>query len=145
VANTKISDLTAGTDPDGTEAIPGVQSGSTVRFTPLQIRRLRPNPSLVSAAGTDQSGATALSNSFDYHRVGTVGAGAGVKFTALTSGFEGEVRYVRCLSTAANDLTIYPPSGGSFNDQSANVGATIFRDSTLMFIARSTVDWDTFP
>lgn len=38
MADTKISALTAGTALAGTEEIPGVQSATTVKFTPAQIR-----------------------------------------------------------------------------------------------------------
>jgi hypothetical protein len=145
LANVTYHDHPAGTTPDGSEEIPGWQGSAAKKFTFLAFRRLRVNPSLISAAGTDQSGATALSNSYDLHRVGTVGSGAGVKFAALSAGSEGEHRLVNVLASAASDLLLYPPSGGTINGLSVNTPVTIERGQSSMLFALSTVDWISVP
>jgi len=145
LANVTYHDHPSGTTPDGTEEIPGWQASGAKKFAFLAFKRLRCNLTPISAAGTDQSGATALSNSYDLHIVGTVGSGAGVKFAALAASSEGEPRLIRVLGSAANDLLIYPPSGGVINDQSANIPVTLERGQSLLFFSISTVNWITVP
>lgn len=145
MANVTYNDHPSGTTPDGTEGIPGWQAGGAKKFPFLWFQRLRYNPSLVSAAGTDQAGATALSNSYSLHIIGTVASGAGVKFAALVSGSEGEPRLIRVLGSAAANLLLYPSSGGHINDRSANVAITVEKGQSVLLYATSTVDWITVP
>jgi hypothetical protein len=148
MANITYHDHPAGGTLTGTdEEIPGwsISSGAARKWPSGYFKRLRINPSSVSAAGSDQTGATALSNSFDYHLVSTVGAGAGTKFTAATSGQVGEVKTVRVSASAANSLTIYPPSGGTLNEQASNLPMLIEAGVTAQFLFITTVDLVSIP
>lgn len=75
----------------------------------------------VSAAGTSQSTATLLAASVNL--VTTVGAGSGVRLpTTPTVGVGDEIDVA---NHGANTLACYPPSGGKFGTNSANVPALI--------------------
>jgi hypothetical protein len=145
VTTVTYHDHTAGTVPDGTEEVPLWQSSAAKKLLLASFKRLRVNPTPVSAAGVNQGGATALSNSYDLHSVNTVGVGAGTKFAVLASDEVGERKIIRCSGAAANNLIHYPVSGGKFNDQSVNVGVTIEKGASVEFIAVSTTDWVTIP
>lgn len=67
----------------------------------------------LSAAGTDQSGATSLTNALNY--VSTVASGAGV---ILYAGSTGDCQLV--YNAGANALRVYPPSGARINAMVTN-------------------------
>lgn len=73
----------------------------------------------VSAAGTTQSDATTLPA--NHCLVETVAAGAGVVVPALP---DGEVFSV-ANGQGVNALLVYPPSGASFNNTTANTAVSI--------------------
>jgi hypothetical protein len=131
---------------DGTEELPAWQGGAARKLIGPHLRHLRLNPSSVLAAGSDQSGATVLSDSYEIHRVGTVVAGNdGVKFAAQAAGIIGAPRVVRCDEAAATDLLLYPPLGGKLNGLAANTSMTIPRGTAAYLLNISTTDWITVP
>lgn len=67
----------------------------------------------ISAAGTGQSTATALTNTLN--GVGTVAAGAGI---VLYAGSGGDCQLV--YNGGANPVRVYPPSGAKINGLAAN-------------------------
>jgi hypothetical protein len=147
MANVTYHDHAAGTGtPDTIHEIPvwDTNAAGVKKYTAPALRQYRINLTPVTAAGTSsQANATALSNSYDYHLIGTVAPNAGTKFAAITSNEVGRPMIIRCSKNAANNLTHYPPSGGSINEQSADVGVIIEADRTIAFISVSTVDWIT--
>jgi len=89
----------------------------------------------VSAAGSDQSGATALTS--DYNVVTTVGSGAGVKLgTPAAAG-----QYVTVVNKGANALSIYPASGGTIDALSANAAISLPVSGVMVFKASATTQW----
>jgi hypothetical protein len=145
MADSTIDGLVAGSAPNGTVEFPGWQSTDMFKFLLNDMRGWDLNPSPVSAAGTDQSGATALSNSFWVHDIGTVGSGAGVKLTALSSFVKCEFRWITVLETAANSCLLYPPSGGKFNNDSVNSPILLEVGQSIIIGARSTINWRLLP
>lgn len=147
MANVTYHDHTLGTGtPDTIHEIPvwDTSAAGVKRYTAPALRQYRINPTPVTAAGTtSQANATALSNSYDYHLVGTVPANAGTKFAVITSNEVGRTIVVRCGRNVGNSLIHYPATTGTINEQSANVGVIIDPDRTVAFIAVSTVDWVT--
>lgn len=131
--------------PDGSEVVPMWQSSGAKKMPFDAFRELRHNPSGVSAAGTNQAGATTLSASFDEHNVTTVASGAGTKFAALALFRNTSFKIVRCSGSAANNLLHYPASGGKFNDQSINTPISIEKGNAALFYSVSTLDWNTIP
>ena len=82
----------------------------------------------VSAAGTDQSGATSLTRNFN--QVSTTAANAGVKLAGTIP------QWVR--NDGANALKVYPHSGGTINGGSANAAVTLAVGGTVLFLPTST-------
>ena len=72
----------------------------------------------ISAAGTDQSGATTLTNTLN--GLGTVAAGAGV---VLFGGSAGDCQIV--YNGGANAVKVYPPSGAKINGLPTNTAHTL--------------------
>lgn len=82
----------------------------------------------VTAAGVDQSTATALSSSYNNHVVTTATAGQGVKLPTASSGVSYNV-----YNATAVDLLCYPPSGADIDAGSTNAAVTIKPNSSLNF------------
>ena len=68
----------------------------------------------ISAAGTTQGTATALTNTLNW--LGTVAAGAGV---VLYAGSAGDCQIV--YNGGTNAVNVYPPSGANINQLAANI------------------------
>jgi len=82
----------------------------------------------VSAAGSTQGTATALTN--DFNVVSTVSSGAnGVSLPTAVAGYR-----ITILNTSANILNVYPLGNGIINSQSANVAYAQPAGSRLDFI-----------
>jgi collagen type VII alpha len=90
----------------------------------------------ISAAGTVQSNATALSNSINI--VSTVSVGQGVRLPTSITGME-----VKIINLSANSLAVYPATNGIINALAANAAFTLGANSRLEFIATSTTQWYT--
>jgi len=90
----------------------------------------------ISAAGSTQSDATALAKEINV--VSTVSTGQGVRLPSATAGM-----ILHITNTSANNLSVYPASGGVINSLSANAAFTQAAGSTLTFIAPTTTQWYT--
>lgn len=89
----------------------------------------------VSAAGTDQATATALTA--DINVVSTVGSGTGVLLpTPTAAGMK-----ITVFSDGANDLAVYPHTDGTIDGAAANTAATLTSTKRADFIAVSSTAW----
>lgn len=87
----------------------------------------------VSAAGTTQGTATALTS--DYNNVTVVGVSSGVALPTATAA--GRIVYVK--NSATNNLSVYPPSGGAIDGFAANASIIVPPGATEAFLYTSTV------
>jgi hypothetical protein len=90
----------------------------------------------VSAAGTVQGNATALTTEFN--RVSTVTSGSGVVLPSATAGMA-----IAIVNSSANSLLVYPATGAAINSLSTNVGYSHQTLATLQYIAISSTQWYT--
>ena len=90
----------------------------------------------ISAAGTVQANATALTKEMNI--VSTVASGAGVVLPTAVAGM-----VITITNTSANSLAVYPASGGTINSLAANAAFTQVTTATLQFIAPTTTQWYT--
>lgn len=88
----------------------------------------------VSAAGTNQATATALTA--DINVVTTVGSGAGVKLPTAVTGMK-----ITVFSDGANNLAVYPATGGKIDALAANTAVTLTSTKRCDFIALSSTAW----
>lgn len=95
----------------------------------------------VAAAGSNQSGATAVSKQQNYV-TGASGTN-GVKIAAAVM-VAGAHIFITNEDTT-NDLLVYPDSGVSINSLSANAPITCGPDTTLHFIMKSTTQLRSVP
>lgn len=91
----------------------------------------------VTAAGTNSATATVLDSI--YNAVTTVAAGTGVRLTNVANG--GSPVYVQNLG--ANDLEVYPPTGGAINAAATDAGITLTAasDQIGVFVRYNTNSW----
>jgi hypothetical protein len=92
------------------------------------------NNNAVSAAGSDQAGATALT--VDYNVVTTVASSTGVKLPTATAG-----RRIIIVNKGANTLSIYPATGGTIDALSANAAIQVAANGSIELMASSTTQW----
>ena len=90
----------------------------------------------VTAAGTDQSGATAISNTFNV--VGTATADQGVKLPTAAAG----LLYTVSNGTSVN-VKIYPNTSGTINAGTANAAIDLPAGATTKLIGTSSTNWNT--
>ena len=90
----------------------------------------------ISAAGSTQGTATAISK--DFNVVSTVASGAGVVFPAAVAGMRFTV-----LNTSANALLVYPATSGVINSLATNAAYSQPAGARLDYIATSTTQWYT--
>lgn len=88
----------------------------------------------VSAAGTNQSGATELADV--YNIVTTVSSGAGVKLPTA----EAQLTYT-VVNTTATNLLVYPNVSDKINGGTANAAVTVSGGSAVTFVAKDATDW----
>lgn len=88
----------------------------------------------VTAAGTTQGTATALTKT--YNIVNTATANQGVKLPDATTGL---VIYV--YNSTSVTIKVWPYTGESINDESANTAVDLKKDKGLHFIAVSATQW----
>jgi hypothetical protein len=112
------------------------ESGSNPTFGNLTLTGdLKPSISAtVSAAGSDQSGATELADV--YNIVTTVGSGAGVKLPTAQASLTYTV-----VNTTATNLLVYPNVSDKINGGTANAAVTVSAGSSATFIAKDATDW----
>ena len=90
----------------------------------------------VLAAGTDQTGATALSKTFNL--VSTATENQGVKLPTARAG----VLYTIINGTSAN-VKIYPNTSGTINSGAANDSILISPGSTIKLVGIDNTNWNT--
>lgn len=88
----------------------------------------------VSAAGSDQTGATELASV--YNIVTTVGAGQGVKLPTASA----QLTYT-VVNATATSLLVYPNLSDKINGGTVNVAVTVPAGATATFIAKDSTDW----
>lgn len=88
----------------------------------------------VSAAGTNQSGATELSDV--YNIVTSVSAGQGVKLPTA----QAQLTYT-VVNTSATNLLVYPNVSDKINGGTANAAVTVPGGSAVTFVAKDATDW----
>jgi hypothetical protein len=89
----------------------------------------------LTAAGTTQ--ATALSLTADANFVSTVGASSGVQ---VYNGVIGDSCFI-VNDGGANPLTVYPPTGGKFNNLATNAGFTLATNTPVWVIKITATRW----
>ena len=88
----------------------------------------------ISAAGSNQAGATALTKSINV--VSTVSSGQGVLLPLPEAG-----ELLLIANQSSNTLNVYPSSGHSINALSANVATTMGVDTRKLFFAATSSAW----
>ena len=111
----------------------GNVQGANVIATSYHIRSVN---AAVSAAGTVQGNATALTTEFN--RVSTVVSGAGVVLPTAIAGMA-----ISIVNSSANSLLVYPATGAAINSLATNVGYSHVTLATLQYIAISSTQWYT--
>ena len=89
----------------------------------------------VSAAGSDQSGATALTNS--YNIVTTATANQGVKLPDCAAGLEAFL-----LNDTAVNLKVYPATGETIDSGASNVAVDLSPGHSLKLVGVSATKWN---
>ena len=92
------------------------------------------NNNAVSAAGSTQAGATALT--VDYNVVTTVAASTGVRLPTATAG-----RRIVIVNKGANTVSIYPATGGTIDALSANAAIQVAANGSIEIMASSSTQW----
>lgn len=90
----------------------------------------------LTASGTDQTGALALTKELNV--VTTVASGSGVILPSSIIGMR-----ITVVNTGANSLLIYPATGGSINALTANDGYSLVTGQGIDFVAISATQWMT--
>ena len=90
----------------------------------------------ISAAGTVQSNATAITSQINV--VSTVASGSGVVFPTPTAGIR-----ITIINTSANALAVYPAVNGQINNLGANVAYSLAAGDRLDFQSVTTTQWYT--
>ena len=90
----------------------------------------------ITAAGTQQSNATALTTSINI--VTTTSSGTGVVLPTAVGGM-----IVSVINAGGNSLAVYPATNGVINSQSANVAYSLVAGGRLQFVAGNTTQWYT--
>jgi hypothetical protein len=88
----------------------------------------------ISAAGSDQAGATALTKT--QNEVTTVGASQGVRLPSAEGG-----EWILVANQGANTLNVYPASGHSINALATNAALSIPTDTRRLFFAATSTKW----
>lgn len=90
----------------------------------------------ITAAGTQQSNATALTTSINI--VTTTNSGTGVVLPTAVGGM-----IISVINAGGNTLAVYPATNGVINSQSANVAYSLGAGGRLQFVAGNTTQWYT--
>ena len=88
----------------------------------------------ISAAGSSQGDATALTKAFNV--VSTVSGGQGVVLPTAVAGMR-----ITVVNTSGATLLVYPASGGAINALATNAGYSLPTLGRLDYIATSTTQW----
>jgi hypothetical protein len=117
ITESDVSNLT--TDLSGKQAITTLAAGLT-------------------AAGSTQGTALALTGSNSVQEITTAAASTGVSLPVATTSSR-----VTVINRGANPVTVYPASSGIINGQSANAGYTLGVNNTVTFVGKSATSWYT--
>jgi hypothetical protein len=128
-----LANITGNAIVGGVVAATGNVSGANVVVTSYHIRSIN---GAVSAAGTNQGTATALTKEISV--VSTVATGAGV---VLPTAVAGMVLIIN--NTSANTLNVYPASGGAVNSGSTNAAYSHTSGASIQYYATSGTQWYT--
>jgi hypothetical protein len=90
----------------------------------------------ISAAGTAQGNATAITK--DFNVVSTVASGAGVRLPTAIAGYR-----ITVINTSANALLVYPATSGIINSAAANASYSQPAGARLDYISTTTTQWYT--
>jgi hypothetical protein len=99
---------------------------------------LRSVATSISAAGTTQGSATALTKEINIVTTVSTGTASGVVLPTSVAGM-----VITITNTSANSLLVYPATGGTINSLAANGSYTQVAGATLQFIAPTTTQWYT--
>ncbi|NBX02696.1 MAG: DUF2793 domain-containing protein [Alphaproteobacteria bacterium] len=88
----------------------------------------------ISAAGSAQGDATALSKSINH--IATVSSGQGVRLSAPEAG-----ELLLIANQGANAVNVYPASSHSINALAANTAISVAADSRKLFFATTSTNW----
>lgn len=88
----------------------------------------------ISAAGSNQSGATELSDV--YNIITSVSSGQGVKLPTASA----QLTYT-VVNTTATNLLVYPNVSDKINGGSVDVAVTVPGGSSATFVAKDSTDW----
>lgn len=89
---------------------------------------------VTSAAGTVQGDATLITGLVTV--LTTVAASTGVRLPTLSSNVDRRV-----VHYGANDLKVYPPSGGTINGGSTNAAVTLVANQSVLFVTADGAAW----
>jgi hypothetical protein len=103
---------------------------------PANIQQVTTVATALTAAGTNQSTALALSGNNSVQEVTTTASGTGVKLPTASS-----TSRVAVINRGANDLVVYPVTSGVINGQSANAGFTIPAGASAVFVGKDATSW----
>jgi hypothetical protein len=120
--------------PTNTAIVGNLTVGNKLSVTGYTIHSAQ---AAISAAGTVQANATALTK--DVNQVTVVAAGSGVILPAAVAGMKIFVRNAQ----ATNALLVYPAAEGTINLLSANAGFSLALSTSATFTAVSATQWYT--
>ena len=126
-ANANVGNLYTG----GLVSVTGNVTGANIIATTYDITGVNVG---ISAAGSTQGTATALTKAFNV--VSSVSAGQGVVLPTAVAGMR-----VTIVNTSANTVIIYPAAGGTINSLATNAGHSLPTVGRLDYIATSTTQW----
>ena len=112
------------------------QSGDSPSFADLTLTGSLTNSiaGLVTAAGSTQGDATALTKTVNM--ITTATAGQGVKLPTAAAGLS-----IKIINTTAVTIVVYPNTSDVIDNGTVNVGVNLSPYSSVELIAQDTVDW----
>ena len=114
-------------------AVTGNITGANVTTSSYVIRSVG---TAISAAGTIQGDATALTK--DINVVSTVSAGQGVRLPTAVAGM-----VIIVNNTSATNMNVYPATSAAINSLSTNAAYTHVAAASLQYYATSATQWYT--
>lgn len=130
--------------PNGSAGVPTFRTLVTADLpTTLQTNTYGPGltgstSAAVTAAGTTQGTATALTSDVNIITTSTAGTGLGVVMPGATSG-----KYAVVVNRSANAINLYPASGHAFDGLAANTPISVPVNGFLEMFGSSSTQWHT--
>jgi hypothetical protein len=130
LTNTEVDDNFSNLNSDKYE------SGNSPSFADLTLTGslTQSITGLVTAAGSTQGDATALTKTVNM--ITTATAGQGVKLPAAAAGLT-----IKVINTTAVTIVVYPNTSDVIDNGTVNVGVNLSPYSSVELIAQDTVDW----